>query len=178
MHFYISDAILDLIQNSVEANSTFIALDIVEDESSYNIFISDNGKGISKDKLEKVFNPDFTEIEKHERRKFGLGLSFIKHQCELVDGKIEIDSIEGEGTSIHIELPKSHPDTPPLGELADLFVEIFLLSEESEVVINRYINDRKYELVKSKIVKDDMSWMKLLKNQVASLEKNIFVEVK
>ncbi len=179
MHFYLTDAIFDLVQNSIEANSTFIVIDIVENDSEYNIFISDNGKGIEKDKLDKVFNPDITEMEKHKNRKFGLGLSFIKHQCELVNGKIEIDSIVGEGTSIHIQLPKNHPDTPPMGDIGNLVSEIFMLSDNCEIVFNRYINNEKYELVKSKIVTNDVRWVKNLKEYINQFETSfVQIEVK
>ncbi|MCX7821725.1 MAG: ATP-binding protein [Brevinematales bacterium] len=179
MHFYLTDAIFDLVQNSIEADATFIVIDIVENDYDYDIFISDNGKGIEKDKLDKVFNPDTTEVEKHKNRKFGLGLSFIKHQCDLVNGKIEIDSIVGEGTSIHIKLPKTHPDTPPMGDIAGLVTEIFMLSDDCEIVFNRYLNDKKYEIIKSKIVSDDMKWVKNLKEYINQFESSIVeIEVK
>ncbi len=65
------------------------------------IKISDNGIGISKENIEKIFNPFFTTKENGT----GLGLAIVKKIINLHNGDILIESKENEGTDIIIKLP-------------------------------------------------------------------------
>ena len=72
------------------------------------IEISDNGIGIPKDHLDKVFDR-FYRVDKarsSESGGTGLGLSIVKDMVELHKGKILVDSKEGEGTVFILLLPK------------------------------------------------------------------------
>jgi signal transduction histidine kinase len=75
------------------------------------IRIGDNGAGISKETLLKIFNPFFTT--KPPGSGMGLGLS-LSYQCvvEQHKGTIEVKTIEGESTTLIIGLPKAlHAET-------------------------------------------------------------------
>ena len=63
--------------------------------------ISDTGRGIAKEDQDKIFNPFFTLREKGT----GLGLSLVKKIVTLHDGKIELESERGKGTTFRIILP-------------------------------------------------------------------------
>lgn len=65
--------------------------------------ISDNGCGIAKDDLKKIFDPYFTT--KPEGR--GIGLAAAHSIVKNHNGIIEVESKPGEGTSFHIYLPAS-----------------------------------------------------------------------
>lgn len=72
------------------------------------ISISDTGCGISEADLERVILP-FVQVETALSRKFpgsGLGLSIARELCNLHGGALSIDSIEGQGTTVHISLPR------------------------------------------------------------------------
>ena len=63
--------------------------------------ISDNGKGIPKDALEKIFRPFYTSKDTGT----GLGLVICKRIIHSFGGSIEIDSKEKIGTTVTILLP-------------------------------------------------------------------------
>jgi len=67
------------------------------------ITISDTGTGISKKNLNKIFDPFFTT--KPEGKGTGMGLSVVYGIIEEYDGKITVESEEGEGTTFIISLP-------------------------------------------------------------------------
>lgn len=67
------------------------------------ISVSDNGIGMSKEVKEKVFEPFFTTKEVGQAT--GLGLSISYGIIESHKGKIEVESKEGEGTTVRVTLP-------------------------------------------------------------------------
>ena len=65
------------------------------------IRISDTGKGINPEHLEKIFQPFFTT----RKQGTGLGLSICKQIIEAHHGQISVTSSQGKGTDFSIELP-------------------------------------------------------------------------
>lgn len=71
------------------------------------ISVSDQGVGIPKDKIEKIFER-FYRVDKARTRKLGgtgLGLAIAKEMVEAHGGKIWAESTEGHGTTIFFTLP-------------------------------------------------------------------------
>lgn len=80
--------------------------------------VSDTGIGIPADKLDQLFN-SFTQADSSTTRKYGgtgLGLSIARQLCQLMDGDINVSSIEGEGSkfSFTVKLGHSHIVSPPI----------------------------------------------------------------
>jgi PAS domain S-box-containing protein len=80
-------------------------------DSEYNEFIeicvSDNGIGISKENMAKLFQA-FSQIDSSLARRFegtGLGLAMVKQLAELQGGAVAVASAEGEGASFAAWLP-------------------------------------------------------------------------
>jgi PAS domain S-box-containing protein len=69
------------------------------------ISVSDTGRGIPADILDKVFEPFFTT--KEVGKGTGLGLSMVYGFLEQSKGHVRIDSEVGRGTTVHLYLPKS-----------------------------------------------------------------------
>jgi signal transduction histidine kinase len=67
------------------------------------IEVIDNGIGIPADQIDEIFDPFFTS--KKEGEGTGLGLSVTYNTIKKHKGKIEVQSIPGEGTSFTILLP-------------------------------------------------------------------------
>jgi two-component system, NtrC family, sensor histidine kinase HydH len=95
---------MNLIINAIQAipGAGKIFFNIAEEKGRYNIEIRDTGKGISEENIKKIFNPFFTTKEKGS----GLGLPIVRKIIEGHGGEIDIESTEGNGTSVMIRLSK------------------------------------------------------------------------
>lgn len=73
-----------------------------DDDGKKKIVVSDTGKGIPKEDIEKIFDAFFMvdRSRKNENRGFGLGLSICKEIAELLDIEISIDSAVDKGTKV------------------------------------------------------------------------------
>ncbi len=94
---------VNLISNGIEALNDNGRVEIEFERSTGFLVteIRDNGKGISKENLAKLFEPFFTT----KPRGTGLGLAIVKKIVEEHDGKIEMQSEEGKGTTCRVYLP-------------------------------------------------------------------------
>ncbi len=69
--------------------------------------VTDTGIGISKDKLDTIFE-SFSQADQSTTRQFGgtgLGLSICKLLAQAMGGKISVYSIEGEGSTFTLSVP-------------------------------------------------------------------------
>ena len=102
--------LLNLLSNAIKFTHDGGNIDIrVYEKADQLAFeVEDNGIGIAKDKIKKLFTP-FTQVENIFTRAHagsGLGLSLVKHLIELHGGHVEMSSIEGKGTTVTIYFPK------------------------------------------------------------------------
>ena len=100
----------NIINNGLKYNKDGGKLDIKisEDEKNYEVSIIDTGIGIPSKDLARIFER-FYRVDKSRSRKIGgtgLGLSIVKHVLQSIDGKLEISSKLGMGTSFKIILRK------------------------------------------------------------------------
>lgn len=85
-----------------------ITVTVKNDEYYTTASISDTGIGIPQDKLPLIFEPFFRCRGKDEKiRGSGLGLTFCKKIMESHNGRIEVSSKEGEGTTFVLMFPAS-----------------------------------------------------------------------
>lgn len=75
----------------------------VPEEKYIRVTVKDTGTGMSSEALNRAFEPFYTTKEKGKGT--GLGLAMIYGFVKQSRGYIDIDSAEGEGTSVHIFLP-------------------------------------------------------------------------
>jgi signal transduction histidine kinase len=69
--------------------------------------IRDTGTGMEKVEFDKIFEPFYTT--KSGRRGIGLGLAIAKKLIEANSGRIEVDSVVGEGSKFTVRLPLACP---------------------------------------------------------------------
>lgn len=77
------------------------------DSNKYVLIVSDNGIGIPKDIIDKIFNSFFRGSASRNSSGAGLGLTLSKKIIENHRGTIHIKSQVGKGTSVIISLPIS-----------------------------------------------------------------------
>ena len=65
--------------------------------------VSDSGRGISMENLPRVFDPFFTT--KQRSKGTGLGLALVHSIARKHGGEVQIESVEGKGTTVHVCLP-------------------------------------------------------------------------
>ena len=110
---FVSDAFrLKIVFNNLLSNAirysnpnvaSYVHINIKTEEEKALIEFQDNGCGIAKESLNKVFEMFYRASETNVGS--GLGLYIVKEVIEAVKGKIEIQSELGKGTTIKIELP-------------------------------------------------------------------------
>ncbi len=95
---------LNLINNSIQAigNQGKIDIKAFIEEDWVKIIFSDNGSGIRKEDIDKIFMPYFSK----KPDGTGLGLSIVKKIIEEHSGNIKIESVENEYTTFYIKIPK------------------------------------------------------------------------
>ncbi len=108
--------ILDIIQNSIEAGASKVALTIDEDPEGnwFTITVEDNGRGMSPEMVENVKDPFVTT---RTTRKVGLGIPLFHRAAVQTGGDLQITSKLGEGTRIDVAFQYSHIDRAPLGDI-------------------------------------------------------------
>lgn len=117
--------LLDIVENSLNANAKNIEVTLSEDDSKNTITlqVSDNGKGMDQETAEKAVDPFYTT---RTTRKVGLGLPFLRQTALTCGGNFNISSERNVGTSVFATFQKNHIDTPPLGNIADTIITILL----------------------------------------------------
>jgi signal transduction histidine kinase/CheY-like chemotaxis protein len=102
----LTKTINNLLSNAIKftAQESNVTLRIFASENKWYIQVTDQGAGIPEDKLRTIFDPFVSE-----RNIFlegtGLGLHITKKLVESLDGKIEVSSILGKGTTFTVTLP-------------------------------------------------------------------------
>jgi len=96
--------ITNLLQNAVEAipedRAGAITVSLTREENHALISITDNGKGIPAEIVERIFSPYFTT----KGSGTGLGLAMTKKIIEFWKGQIWFDTKQDEGTTFYIQL--------------------------------------------------------------------------
>ena len=100
----IEEAISNIVTNAVQAIQTKgeITMTTKLNGDKVNIIIADNGQGISKENLDKIFKPFFST--KEYGKGTGLGLSITRRVIAEHGGELSVKSTLGKGTTFKIEL--------------------------------------------------------------------------
>jgi anti-sigma regulatory factor (Ser/Thr protein kinase) len=137
--------ILDLVQNTIEAEATYATLDIEEDtvKNSLIIRVSDNGRGMDEKLRQLVIDP-FTTTR--TTRRIGLGLPLMDMSTKMCGGYLKIDSTPGVGTTVEAMYQRNHLDRPPLGNLIDTIKTILVGNPGFGFRYNHTVNEKKFSL--------------------------------
>jgi len=102
-------AIINLVDNAVKYSMEGRSVDILvsEKKNFMDIVVKDQGYGIDKEHLSRIFNR-FYRVDKARGRQeggTGLGLAIVKHIVQYHSGKIDVKSTKDKGSSFTISIP-------------------------------------------------------------------------
>jgi PAS domain S-box-containing protein len=152
---HISNVVMNVISNAAEAiyNNGTVRIatecryldrpvsgyDHVSDGDYVVFAISDNGKGISRDDIDKIFEPFYTK-KKMGRSGTGLGLAVVWGVVKDLNGYIDVKSTDGKGTTFTLYFPVSREDSAKIKSKFSL--DSLMGKGESILVIDDVIEQR------------------------------------
>jgi signal transduction histidine kinase len=116
----IREALLNLIQNALDAmkGGGTLGITVRRDRSNAIIEVHDTGHGMSPEVRDRAFEPFFSTKGANGT---GLGLAEVYGVVKRHNGRVEIDSEVGRGTTVRLVFPIADPatHTPPVVEAVD-----------------------------------------------------------
>jgi signal transduction histidine kinase len=108
----IEQVLINLIQNAIQAmpQGGTLRVSLSQADEAVALAVQDTGTGISPENLHRIFDPFFTTKPAGEGTGLGLSVSYgiiARHH-----GRIDVESVVGQGTTFTLLLPKQQPDTP------------------------------------------------------------------
>ena len=110
MHF--TNVIFNLLDNAIKYRREDVAPQLAvstinHDDSHITITVEDNGIGIKRDELKKIFEKFYrvSTGNRHDVKGFGLGLAYVHKMITLFGGTIKAESEVGKGSKFIITLP-------------------------------------------------------------------------
>ena len=110
----LTKALRNLIDHAISysAPKTRVAIGVKLEEKIIEISVTDQGIGIPRDALDRVFER-FYRIDPARSRVTGgtgLGLSIVKHVVANHGGEVKVWSVEGSGSTFTLRLPQAHQE--------------------------------------------------------------------
>ena len=178
MHATVCDYIADLVQNSIEAGASHIKLKVVSRPELLQVTVTDNGKGMKREEVEKSSDPFFTEAGKHDHRKVGLGLALLHQAVATVNGEFEIESEPGKGTRIYFCFNSKHLDTPPLGDIAGTVTGLMTFSGDFNLEFIRKTAKGQYTISRAELIEtlgnlEEITHINLAREFISAQEKDV-----
>jgi len=135
--------ILDILENSLEAGATRIALTIEEDSAAdhMTIRVTDNGCGMDEQTLQRVLDPFFTT---RTTRHVGLGLPLFAASAERAGGRLTIESQAGRGTTVTATFQLRHIDRPPLGDIGGSLLAFLMTDRLVDLAYTHRVNGQEF----------------------------------
>ncbi len=135
--------IMDIVQNSVSAGATLVNIEVIEKnaEDRFIVIISDNGRGMDKEVINKVTDPYYTT---RTTRSVGMGIPLLKQNAEQAGGSFTITSRQGEGTIVTSIFGHSHIDRPPKGDIPGVVSILAGSNPEMDFVYRHAIDASEY----------------------------------
>lgn len=141
----ISLHVLDIANNSLEADASLIEI-LVEEDIAGNMLrvkIKDNGRGMDEETVRKAVDPFYTS---RKTRRVGLGLPLLKASCERCGGRFAIKSRPGEGTEIDASFQYDNIDRPPLGDMPETIFSLVILNPSIDFIYRHSRNRQVFSM--------------------------------
>ncbi len=134
--------ILDLVENSLRAGATIIAVSLEQDppEDRLIIRVEDDGPGLEVPP-EQALDPFYST---KPGKKTGLGLSLFRFRLEQAGGRLTLDRSALGGLAVRGEMALGHVDRSPLGDLATTLSGVVASSPQVELRLSLRAGDRRW----------------------------------
>jgi hypothetical protein len=141
----ISLNILDVAENGLRAEATEVKICIEANtkDDTLQIWIHDNGCGMTSEQIKQVTDPFFTT---RTTRRVGLGVPFFREAALATGGDFEIESEPGVGTNVHATFTLSNIDRMPLGNMVDTMHSLILTNQQIDFRYEYRVDDREFVL--------------------------------
>lgn len=112
----IEQAIVNLLTNAINysPDGATVTVRVDRGEKDIMVHVIDDGCGISRDHLPRLFER-FYRVDKARSRQLGgtgLGLAIVKHIAQVHCGTVSVDSTLGKGSTFTLTIPITRPATP------------------------------------------------------------------
>src|SRR4030095_16776094 len=107
---YMIIMITNLIENAIKySKRPVITITTANENRHFVISVKDNGIGIGKNQMKKLFTKFYRirNNEEYAAKGFGIGLTFVKKIVTSHKGKIRVESAPGKGSIFTIEMPQA-----------------------------------------------------------------------
>ena len=148
----ISLHIMDVIENSIRAQASMIAVTIAADvkRDVLRIVIEDNGTGL-KVSPEAALDPFYTT---KRGKRTGLGLSLFRAAAEQAGGRLTLGDSELGGVAVTAEMELSHIDRNPVGDLAATLSTLVCTNPEIDFRFRLVLGGRECRIRVPELAKD------------------------
>lgn len=128
----------NLIDNALKyTDDGAVLVTVSQEDESLRVAVHDTGKGIPEYERERVFE-EFYQLNNPSRdreRGLGLGLSIVKRLAELVQSKIVLHSVAGEGSCFSWHLPLERRGVPPVMGADVESGGVTVMSEKKQILV-------------------------------------------
>jgi signal transduction histidine kinase len=99
--------LLNLVGNAYQAMTEDgeMVVRVSANDGMVDLAVSDTGSGMDDETRKRLFEPFFTT----KARGVGLGLAVSKRIVEALHGAIDVDSVQGRGTTFTVSMPIAEP---------------------------------------------------------------------
>jgi signal transduction histidine kinase/DNA-binding response OmpR family regulator len=136
---YVQKMLSNLLSNSIKYTPQYGKINVTVEKwgNKIKLQVFDTGIGIPKNEKSHVFDAFFQGERLGEEIGTGIGLSVVKMTVEAMDGSVNVDSIEGQGSTFTIILPTKHSDAQKTDEYPnfdanELEKEVIALPKEND----------------------------------------------
>ncbi len=103
----LAEVIINLVSNAIRyTDKGEVRMTCIERDGQCQLEVTDTGVGIESDQLEEIFR-EFHQCKSPGSSKegFGLGLAIVRRLTDLLDHRIQVESVPGKGSTFTVSLP-------------------------------------------------------------------------
>jgi signal transduction histidine kinase/CheY-like chemotaxis protein len=169
----IRQVLLNVLSNAAKyTKKGFVSFSVTgeitsEDTVLLTIDVTDSGKGIKREDMEKLFE-DFSQVDTATNRGVegtGLGLAITRNLTQAMGGDIKVYSEYGKGSTFTIELPQKIRSIKPLAAVENPEKKNILVYEQNEIYADSIVCAVDNLGVECERVENDEALRKKLKNK-------------